>query len=201
MTKERSSDGREGGLVHWIRLKAFVRRLLVAKYADTRNLCWIPLPDEFSTQNKHRANACSWILCNNGHPCHISDFFVIQALENRWPNADPLFKLHVLAIFVLSALVMICISDFQCDIMFDTDKFICEIQQHPSICDTSSKSYSNRIQKAKDWHEICLLFVPNFEQLEAKDKNNEGNLLIFIRIMKSAIQNHWFCILIFVWPK
>ena len=61
-----------------------------------------------------------------------------------------------------------------CTVMFDTEKFICEIQQHPAIWDVSSKLYANRNEKTKAWEEICSIFIDNFQALEKDEKNTEG---------------------------
>ena len=37
--------------------------------------------------------------------------------------------------------------------MFDTERFICEIELRPTIWDVSSKSYSNKCEKSKAWEE------------------------------------------------
>ena len=47
--------------------------------------------------------------------------------------------------------------------MFDTEKFICEIELRPAIWDVRSKSYSNKTEKTKAWEEICCSFIDNFE--------------------------------------
>ena len=61
-----------------------------------------------------------------------------------------------------------------CAAMFDTQKFICEIELRPAIWDIRSKSYSNRTEKTKAWEEICSDFIENFEALEKNEKNKEG---------------------------
>lgn len=56
----------------------------------------------------------------------------------------------------------------------DIEIFISEIQSRPAIWDTKSDSYSNRGEKVKAWEEICELFVGNFSNKTAKEKNIEG---------------------------
>ena len=58
--------------------------------------------------------------------------------------------------------------------MFDTEKFICEVEQRPSIWDVSSNSYSNKNEKSKAWEELCLLFIDGLKDMEKDDKNKEG---------------------------
>ena len=63
--------------------------------------------------------------------------------------------------------------------MFDTEKFICEIELRPAIWDVRSKSYSNKTEKTKAWEEICSSFFYNFEALEKNEKkiNKEAKAL------------------------
>ena len=58
--------------------------------------------------------------------------------------------------------------------MFDTEKFIWEIELHPAIWDVRSKSYLNKSEKTKAWEEICSSFIDNFEALEKDEKNKNG---------------------------
>ena len=46
--------------------------------------------------------------------------------------------------------------------MFDTEKFICEIEQRPTIWDVSSTTYSNKCEKTKAWEELCGVFIDGF---------------------------------------
>jgi hypothetical protein len=68
--------------------------------------------------------------------------------------------------------------------MFDTEKFICEIQERPALYDIKSKEYSNRELKAKLWIEVGQEVVKNWADLEDEDKNIAGkfNFLLFISV-------------------
>ncbi|XP_050676939.1 uncharacterized protein LOC126978858 [Leptidea sinapis] len=55
----------------------------------------------------------------------------------------------------------------------DIELFISEIQSRPAIWDSKSDSYSNRGEKVKAWEEICELFVGDFSNKTAKEKNIE----------------------------
>ena len=59
-------------------------------------------------------------------------------------------------------------------VIFDTEKFICEVELRPAIWDVCSKSYSYETEKTKVWEEICSSFIDNFEALEKDEKNKEG---------------------------
>ena len=73
--------------------------------------------------------------------------------------------------------------------MFDTEKFICEIELRSVIRDVCSKSYSNKTEKTRAWEEICSSFIDNFEDLEKDEK------IIFVaKALTKAIpplQNSW----------
>ncbi|XP_077282953.1 uncharacterized protein LOC143908966 [Arctopsyche grandis] len=53
----------------------------------------------------------------------------------------------------------------------DIDEFISEIEERPSIWDFRSNVYSDRLAKAKSWEEICLKFVPHFQEKNLNEKN------------------------------
>ncbi|XP_060806025.1 uncharacterized protein LOC132902958 [Amyelois transitella] len=55
----------------------------------------------------------------------------------------------------------------------DIELFISEIQSRPAIWNSKSDSYSNRGEKVKAWEEICELFVGDFSNKTAKEKNIE----------------------------
>ncbi|KAL4714236.1 hypothetical protein ACJJTC_009588 [Scirpophaga incertulas] len=55
----------------------------------------------------------------------------------------------------------------------DMELFILEIQSRPAIWDLKSDSYNNKGEKVKAWEEICELFVGNFWNKTAKEKNIE----------------------------
>ncbi|CAH1958843.1 unnamed protein product [Acanthoscelides obtectus] len=51
---------------------------------------------------------------------------------------------------------------------FDTEKFIIDIQNRPSIWDSSSADYSNRDLKKKCWEEIVDLYGGEGQTVEQK---------------------------------
>ncbi|XP_023954581.2 uncharacterized protein LOC112058121 [Bicyclus anynana] len=59
----------------------------------------------------------------------------------------------------------------------DIDLFISEIKSRPAIWDTKSDSYSNRGERVKAWEEICELFVLDYSNKTAKQKNMKVNKL------------------------
>ena len=46
--------------------------------------------------------------------------------------------------------------------MFDTEKFIIEVELRPAIWDVQSKLYANKIEKVKAWDQLCHLFIDGF---------------------------------------
>ena len=69
---------------------------------------------------------------------------------------------------------------------FDTDLFINEIQQFPSIWDYTSQFYSNRIEKAKAWNAICCKFYEDFEGKDQKNKNECGKYVFIKHIFRTV---------------
>ncbi|CAH1979186.1 unnamed protein product [Acanthoscelides obtectus] len=75
---------------------------------------------------------------------------------------------------------------------FDTEKFIIDIQNRPSIWDSSSADYSNRDLKKKCWEEIMAMatnFVTLGELWSSHVEMEEEDEAIFSRI-KVLIENH-----------
>jgi hypothetical protein len=65
----------------------------------------------------------------------------------------------------------------------DTERFIDEVKKRKAIWDTSSEGYKNINLKKSQWMEVCVVFYPDFEGLDAKEKANIGKfklLLLFI---------------------
>lgn len=54
---------------------------------------------------------------------------------------------------------------------FDSERFLIEIQNRPTIWDSRSKEYSNKILRGKAWEEICEIFVPLFQEVSPAEKN------------------------------
>ena len=61
----------------------------------------------------------------------------------------------------------------------DIDYFIIEIEYRPVIWDVRLKSYGNKFLKAKAWEELCLKFIPNFNDMDASGKTKAGMSLYF----------------------
>lgn len=66
--------------------------------------------------------------------------------------------------------------------MFDTEKFIVEIEQRPALYDVSCKEYSNKNIKAKCWVEVCEAMEEDWANLstELKDSKGKQRLLCFL---------------------
>lgn len=60
--------------------------------------------------------------------------------------------------------------------MFDTEKFIVEIEQRPALYDVSSKEYSNKNIKAKCWFEVCEAMDEHWANLSIELQDQKGNL-------------------------
>ncbi|XP_066590499.1 uncharacterized protein [Prorops nasuta] len=61
--------------------------------------------------------------------------------------------------------------------MFDTEKFIEEIQKRSAIYDVTRSEYSDRNAKMAAWAEVCQVMVPNWTRLTDEDRNlQERNL-------------------------
>lgn len=58
--------------------------------------------------------------------------------------------------------------------MFDTEKFIGEIQKRPAIYDVRSKVYSNRVAKLKYWHEVGQEMYKGWEDLDQMERRALG---------------------------
>ncbi|XP_076236461.1 uncharacterized protein LOC143180551 [Calliopsis andreniformis] len=57
--------------------------------------------------------------------------------------------------------------------MFDTEKFIEEIQKRPAIYDVNRSEYNDRNAKMAAWDEVCQVMVPNWARLTNEEKNVE----------------------------
>lgn len=58
--------------------------------------------------------------------------------------------------------------------MFDTEKFISEIEQRPSIYDVQCKEYSNREMKAQCWAEVGEAMYPDWYCIPRAMRNTRG---------------------------
>ncbi|XP_032664068.1 uncharacterized protein LOC116840870 isoform X2 [Odontomachus brunneus] len=57
--------------------------------------------------------------------------------------------------------------------MFDTEKFIEEIERRPAIYDVSRGEYNDRNAKMNAWDEVCQVMVPNWARLTDEERNVE----------------------------
>ncbi|CAK1598279.1 unnamed protein product [Parnassius mnemosyne] len=55
--------------------------------------------------------------------------------------------------------------------MFDTERFIIEVQERPTLYEVKSKEYANRELKAKLWMEIGQEVVAHWADLGPEEKN------------------------------
>ncbi|CAL7936699.1 unnamed protein product [Xylocopa violacea] len=60
--------------------------------------------------------------------------------------------------------------------MFDTEKFIEEIEKRPAIYDVNRSEYNDRNAKTTAWDEVCQVMVPNWAGLTDEERNVEGIL-------------------------
>lgn len=58
--------------------------------------------------------------------------------------------------------------------MFDTEKFIEEIEKRPAIYDVNCSEYNDRNAKMTAWDEVCQVMVPNWARLTDEERNVEG---------------------------
>ena len=57
--------------------------------------------------------------------------------------------------------------------MFDTEKFIEEIEKRPAIYDVNRSEYNDRNAKMTAWDEVCQVMVPNWARLTDEERNVE----------------------------
>lgn len=58
--------------------------------------------------------------------------------------------------------------------MFDTERFIEEIERRPAIYDVNRGEYNDRNAKMTAWDEVCQVMVPNWARLTDEERNAEG---------------------------
>lgn len=64
--------------------------------------------------------------------------------------------------------------------MFDTQKFICEVENLPPLYDTQCKEYSNREIKAKYWAEIGESMYEDWVSISIVTKNKRGKIFFTV---------------------
>ncbi|XP_015593285.1 uncharacterized protein LOC107266853 isoform X2 [Cephus cinctus] len=57
--------------------------------------------------------------------------------------------------------------------MFDTERFIVEIEKRPAIYNVNCDEYNDRNAKMNAWDEVCQVMVPNWENLTDEERNVE----------------------------
>ncbi|KAG8270464.1 hypothetical protein J6590_084978 [Homalodisca vitripennis] len=57
--------------------------------------------------------------------------------------------------------------------MFDTERFICEIEGQPPLYDIKSKEYSNRDVKAKCWVKVAEVMFEDWTDFDMKTKDEK----------------------------
>ena len=61
--------------------------------------------------------------------------------------------------------------------MFDTERFIREIEKRPAIYNSSCEEYNDRNAKLVAWDEVCQVMVRNWLGLSDEERNIEGIFL------------------------
>lgn len=62
--------------------------------------------------------------------------------------------------------------------MFDTERFIAEIEKRPAIYDINCDDYNDRAAKMNAWDQVCEVMFPLIWRcLSDEEKNTEGTLL------------------------
>lgn len=58
--------------------------------------------------------------------------------------------------------------------MFDTEKFILEVESRPPLYDTKLKEYSNKLVKANCWIEVAKVMHENWDEMSNEDQDKAG---------------------------
>lgn len=58
--------------------------------------------------------------------------------------------------------------------VIDTELLIKQIEKRPALYNKQLKEYSDRNVKEKLWAEVCLHVIPNWNELDAKEKKTKG---------------------------
>lgn len=68
---------------------------------------------------------------------------------------------------------------------FDTDKLIIEVEQRPSLWDTSHSGYANKnVQQDNYWSDVCRIFNEGNNSMENKEKDGCCKYSIIILMYK-----------------
>lgn len=59
--------------------------------------------------------------------------------------------------------------------MFDTERFISEIEKRPAIYNTNCDEYNDRTAKLAAWDEVCQVMIRNWPTLSDEERIVEGN--------------------------
>lgn len=76
--------------------------------------------------------------------------------------------------------------------MFDTERFIEEIERRPAIYDVNRGEYNDRNAKMTAWDEVCQVMVPNWARLTDEERNAEGNTCVQRRAAAAAFDRSGF---------
>ena len=60
--------------------------------------------------------------------------------------------------------------------MFDTERFICEIELRPALYDVTSREYSNKSVKAKCWFDIGEAMFEDWHFMSPEQQDYKGRL-------------------------
>lgn len=58
--------------------------------------------------------------------------------------------------------------------MFDTERFISEIEKRPAIYNTNCDEYNDRTAKLAAWDEVCQVMIRNWPTLSDEERIVEG---------------------------
>ena len=67
--------------------------------------------------------------------------------------------------------------------MFDTERFIIEVQNRICLWNISEKSYGDRDSKNSAWKEIAELLTENWDNRSDSEKESIGKIILFIQIL------------------
>ena len=70
--------------------------------------------------------------------------------------------------------------------MFDTEKFIQEIEKRQGLYNVKCKEYCNKDQKAKLWDEVADEMYENLDELSSNDKSTLGKTIFIFFILLYA---------------
>lgn len=61
-----------------------------------------------------------------------------------------------------------------------SEDFICEIEKCPELWDCKSKEHCDKTVTLKVWHDIVVVFFPDFEEMDLSSKNLLRKLFFLI---------------------